>query len=203
MDSKRAIRQFRELKRLGRIMRLAADGWDTEWKILIATIMSAQTKDETTIPVAEELFRKYNSVGKLANAKFSDVLDIIRRVNYNRNKSRNVIACAKVLIEKHNGKVPHEIDKLLELPGVGRKTANVFLAEVGYQAIGVDTHVNSTSNYLGWSKSRNPHKTEEALKKLFPQRYWGELNWVLVRFGKTHTSRKKKHAILDEVKKVK
>lgn len=183
-------------------MRLAASGWGAEWKTLISTIMSAQTKDETTIPVAEELFRKYGSVEKLSKAKVSDVMKIIRRVNYYKTKARNVIACCRKLSKEFNGKVPHDFDKLLTLAGVGRKTANVFLAEAGYQAIGVDTHVNYISNYLGWADSKNPHKTEESLKELFPKKYWKELNFVLVTFGKTHTSRKMKDEILDRVRNV-
>jgi len=202
MNSERVIRQFKELKKISKVMRLAAEGWNEEWKILISTILSAQTKDETTIPVAESLFEKYGSVRKLSNAKLNDAMKTIRRANYYKTKARNVIACCKILDKRYAGKVPHDIDLLLGLPGVGRKTANVFLAEIGHKTIGVDTHVNYISNYLGWADSKNPEKVEISLKGLFPKRLWGDLNWVLVRFGKTHTSKKIKNEILDKVKNV-
>lgn len=200
MDRQRAIRQFKELKKLGGDMRLAAEGWDEEWKTLVATMMSAQTKDETTIPVAQELFGSYKGVKKLAGAKVVDVAGIIRRVNYHKTKSRNIVACCKILDSKYDGKVPRDVDSLVELPGVGRKTANVFLASLGNSNIGVDTHVHYISNYLGWANSRYPEKTEEQLKELFPKGYWKDLNWVLVRFGKNHTSKRKKNEILDGIK---
>lgn len=202
MDSKRALRQFRELKKLGKVMRLAAEEWDEEWKTLISIIMSAQTRDETTIPVAGKLFEEYGNVERLARARVARVEKIIGRVNFHKTKARNIIACCKNLVAEYDGKVPHDVNELLKLPGVGRKTANVFLAEYGELTIGVDTHVNYISNYLGWANSKDAHKVELALEKLFSKRYWGELNWVLVTFGKTHTSRKKKNEILDRVKKV-
>ena len=96
-----------------------------------------------------------------------------------------------------------KFEELIKLPGVGRKTANVYLAELGEQTIGVDTHVNYMSNYLGWANSPKPEKVEESLKKIFPKNKLGDLNWILVQFGKTHISRKKRNKILDEIKKIK
>ena len=203
IDKKRALKQFHALKKLGKEIRLAADGWDAEWKTLIATIMSAQTKDSTTIPVAQELFRKYGSVRKLARARVSDVKKMIRRVNFHKTKAKNVVSCCAMLEKEFNGKVPHDIDKLVTLPGVGRKTANVFLAVYGKSAIGVDTHLTYISNYLGWANSNEQKKIEEALEKLFPKRLWSDLNWVLVRFGQTYTSRRKKNEILDKIREIK
>ena len=92
---------------------------------------------------------------------------------------------------------------MIELPGVGRKTANVFLAEHGKHALPVDTHVFQISRKLGWAKGKNPHKVEEELRQLFPRKYWNKINSTLVRFGKTHTSRKSKDKILNEIKKIK
>lgn len=202
MELKRVLRQLAELKRLGGSMRLAAESWGEEWKCLIVTIMSAQSRDETTIPIAEALFEKYFSLDKLANASHKDVLHIFRGLNYNRTKAKNVIACAKMLVDIYNSIIPHDLDKLIELPGVGRKTANVFLSEHGFDGLAVDTHVHFISLKLGWSKNKNPHKVEMDLKKLFPLNYWSEVNPILVRFGKKYTSRKKKNELLDEINNI-
>lgn len=199
MDSKKAIKQLKMLQKNAALMRLAAEGWGSEWKTLVAIIMSARTRDETTIKVAEKLFKKFPAVTVLANASANEVSAIIRPVNFFRNKTKNVIACARALAERYKGAPPHDLSKLIELPGVGRKTANVFLSEMGKDAIGVDTHVSYISQKLGWSKNKNPHKIEEDLKKLFPRKYWRRINRVCVRFGKTHMSRRIKNELLQQI----
>lgn len=203
MDEQTAIRQLTALNKDTKTMRLAAESWKTPFQTLISTIMSARTRDEVTIPVASKLFKEYSSPNKLATAKLKDIESIIKPVNFYKNKAKNIIQCAKVIVTLHGGKVPNAIDELIKLPGVGRKTASVFLSEYGDQAIAVDTHVHYISNHLGWSKNKNPHKVEADLKKLFPKRYWSKVNPTLVRFGKTHTSRKNKNELLDQIKRVK
>jgi len=203
MNQKTALKQLNSISKRGSNIRLAAEEWKSPFEILVSTIMSARTRDEVTIPVAEKLFSKYNSPKKLGNAKLEDIEKIIKPVNFYRNKSRNIVACAKTLEKEYKSKVPTEIDELIKLPGVGRKTANVFLSELGHDAIGVDVHVSYCSQKLGWSKNKNPHKIEQDLEKLFPKKYWGEINRTLVRFGKTHTSRKEKDKLLDEIRKIK
>lgn len=200
MDFDRVFRQFKAIENLGGNMRLAAEGWKSEWQCLIATIMSAQSRDETTIPIAEKLFSRYDSVEKLANAKYNDVLFVFKGLNLNKGKARNVIACSKELIERYGGKVPHDFDKLIGLSGVGRKTANVFLSEYGLEGLAVDTHVYYISRYLGWSDKKDPHKVESDLKALFPRKMWSKVNPILVRFGKLYTSRKEKNKLLDDIK---
>lgn len=205
-DSQRrriVLKQFRELKKLLKTMRLAADGWDVEWKTLISILMSARTRDEVTIAVAEKLFKKYNTIQKLSMATPEQVYEIIRPINFSRVKSRTVSGCVRTLLEKYNGNPPHKIEMLIELPGVGRKTANVFLATYGHDEIGVDVHVGYHSRYLGWTKHEDQKRVEEDLKKLFPRKYWRDINWVLVQFGKTYVSRKKRNIILDKIKLIK
>lgn len=203
MDSKRAIRQLKALGDGGKMMRLAAEEWANDFQILVSTIMSARTRDEVTIVVAENLFKKYPTPEAMAKAKLSDVEKLIRPVNFYRNKSKSIINCAKELTEKFQGLVPHDIDKLVELPGVGRKTANVFLAERGKDAIPVDTHVFYIAKNLGWAQGKHPHEVEQELRALFPKKYWNRLNTTLVRFGKTHTSRKQKDSLLANIRKIK
>lgn len=203
MNQKRALKQLKTLSKNVKEMRLAAEDWKNDYEILISTILSARTRDEKTIPVAEKLFRKYYNPKRLANANIENVKSLIKPVNFYKTKAKNIINCAGMLVSEHDGKVPHNFNKLTELPGVGRKTANVFLAEQGEHALPVDTHVFYISRKLGWAKSNNPHKVEEELRNLFPKKYWSKINTVLVRFGKTHTSRKNKDKILNEIRKIK
>ena len=202
MDQKRALKQMRFMKKHSDHMPLAAEDWGAPWKILISTILSARNRDEVTIPVARDLFRKYPSVVKLSRASLKDVEGVIRPINFYRNKSRNIVNCAKMLVRDYGGKVPLDEEELVKLPGVGRKTTNVFLSEVGHDAIGVDTHVNYISNRLGWTMNKSPHKVEEDLKKLFDKRHWSKVNSTLVRFGKAHTSRKEKDELLEEIGRI-
>ena len=195
--------QLRELEKLGNSMiRLAAEEWDQHWKILISTIMSARTRDEVTIRIANNLFKKYPTVEKLAKAELKEIEKIIKPVNFYKNKSKNILNCAKTLIEEHKGIIPLTFEELLKLPGVGRKTANVFLSEIGKAAVGIDTHVHYISNKLGWTKNKTQKGIEEDLKKLFPKSIWKEINPILVRFGKTYTSRKKKDGLLEKIKSI-
>ena len=201
MNLETALKQLKLLAKNPKEMRLAAEEWKSPFQILISTALSARTRDETTIPVAETLFKKYPTSKKLSKAKLSEIQKIIRPVNFYKNKSKNIIECAIQIEKEFGGKVPMEIDELVKLRGVGRKTANVFLSEMGKPGIGVDTHVSYISQKLGWTKNKNQHKIEQDLKKLFPKKCWNKVNSTLVRFGKTHTSRKEKDKILNQIKK--
>ena len=203
-NQKTALRQLKELERLGGVktMRLAANDWKEEWQTLIAIALSARTRDEVTVAVGENLFSVFKTPQALAKAEPKEIAAIIRPVNFFQNKTKNIIGCAKALVEKYSGKPPHDLNKLIELPGVGRKTANVFLSEFGHDAIGVDTHVAYISQRIGWTKHSNPHKIEKDLEKLFPQKYWSRVNGACVRFGKTYQSRKTKGELLKKISKI-
>lgn len=181
-------------------MRLAGH-WPRKYQILIATILSAVTRDETTIDVCEVLFKKYPSFRELGRARLGDVEKIIRRVNFHKTKAKNIIKTSKILTGK---KIPEKVSELVKLPGVGRKVANVYLNEAyGASAIGVDTHLSYTSQFLGWSKNSNPHKIEKDLEQLFPKRYWKILNPVVVKFGRTYKSRVEKGRLLEKISRLK
>ncbi len=203
ISEKTALNQIKFMKKHSTKMRLAGEKWKNNWQILISIILSARTRDETTIIVAKKLFRKHPSAKKLSNVKIKEVEKTIKSVNFYRNKSRNIINCSKEIIKNYKGKVPDKIDDLIKLPGVGRKTANVFLSEIGKYGMGVDSHVSYISQKLGWTKNENSDKIEEDLKKLFSKNNWNKVNSALVRFGKTHTSRKEKDKLLEEIKKIK
>lgn len=173
--------------------RLAAEDWKETWQTLIATIMSAQSRDTTTIPIAESLFRKYPTLAKLANANQQDVLRIFRSLNYNKTKAKHVIEAAKFIISKFKGKLPDNIEQLIKIPGVGRKTANIVILEVHKKpAIAVDTHVHRLSNVLGLVKTKTPEQTEKELKKIVPKKYWADVNYIFVRWGQDVPGRDKK-----------
>lgn len=170
--------------------RLAGEGWDMDWKLLVATIMSAQSRDETTIPIAEKLFKKYPSLKKLAAAKQSSIEKEIRSMNYYKTKSKHISLTAKMLIKDFKGKVPDTIEDLVKLPGVGRKTANLIITELhDMDGICVDTHVHRISNVFGIVKTKTPHQTELELMKVAPKKYWPRINRLFVLWGKNAPGR--------------
>ena len=172
--------------------RLAAENWERDWQTLIATLMSAQSRDETTIPIAENLFKKYPTLTKLAKANYKDVLKIFKSLNYNRTKAKHVIEAAKYIMQEYGGTVPESIEALTAIPGVGRKTANVVRSEVhNSAAIGVDTHVHRISNVLGLVKTKTPHQTEIELVKIIPHKYRSKVNRIFVLWGKDVPGRDK------------
>ncbi len=181
-----------EKKYLKSSKRLAAEGWDKDWKVLIVTIMSAQSRDETTIPIGERLFEKYPTLEKLSKAKLVDVMKIFRSLNYNKTKAKHVIEAAKFILEEFNGELPKDIDELIKIPGVGRKTANLVLWECHKKhGICVDTHVHRLANVFGFVDTKTPAQTEKELMKIVPKRFWGRVNRILVLWGKDVPGRDK------------
>jgi len=199
MKHMKPIEQLRELEKLNKAQRLAAEGWDMPWKTLIAIMLSARSRDDRTILCADALFRKYDTIEELAKAKIKDVEEIIRAVNFYITKAKNAINLSNEIVRKYNGQVPMDFEKLIELPGVGRKTANVFLAVHGQAAIGVDTHITQIAHKLGWSRAKKPEQIEEDLKKLFPMKLWARLNYILVGFGRSYSVKEQNH-ILETLK---
>ncbi len=198
MDSKLAIKQLMDIEKManGREIRLAAE-WDEPWKILIAIILSAQNRDSRTIAVCEELFKKYPTPSKLGSARLSSIEKIIKSINYYKTKARNIKASAKIISDEGIG---NSVDEIIRLPGVGRKTANVYLSEIGKDAVGVDTHVKRISFKLGWTKNKKPDKIEKDLMDLFPRKYWSKINEALVKFGQEFgRSKNKENAILTKL----
>jgi endonuclease III len=181
-------------KRFGKsTYRLAGEGWVEPWQTLVCTIMSAQSRDETTISIAEALFARYPTLVSLAEARYVDVLLILKSLNYNRTKARHVIACSRELVVRFEGKVPATLDELITLPGVGRKTANLVIGECfGKPGICVDTHVHRIVNVLGLVKTKTPTETEYALMAVAPRPYWSRINRVFVLWGKQVSGREKK-----------
>ncbi|MCL4451105.1 MAG: endonuclease III [Candidatus Thermoplasmatota archaeon] len=157
---------------------------DPFW-VLITTILSHRTKDEVTDAAARKLFNKYRNAEGLASAPEKDVLEIIRRVGFSNVKAPRIINAARVILNEYAGKVPPNIEDLTRIKGVGRKTANVVLADAfRIPAIAVDTHVQRISNRLGISRSKDPAVVERELSKMVPKDLWIGFNPRLVEFGK-------------------
>ena len=154
------------------------------FSILIGTILSARTKDENTTKVVKKLFSKYKTPKDLANAKLRDVEKIIRSIGFFHVKARRIIEVARIIQSKYKGKVPDNLEELIELPGVGRKTANCVLVYAFEKpAIPVDIHVHRISNRLGLVDTKTPEDTEIALMRKIPKKLWLEINDTFVMYG--------------------
>ena len=154
------------------------------FSILIGTILSARTKDESTTRIVKELFKVYKNSKQLANAKIKDVEKIIKSIGFYHVKAKRIIDVAKIIETKYKGIVPDNLEKLIELPGVGRKTANCVLV-YAYEkpAIPVDIHVHRISNRLGLVQTKNPEDTEFELMKIIPKKFWLDINDTFVMYG--------------------
>jgi len=154
------------------------------FSILIGTILSARTKDETTTKVCKVLFSKYKNSKSLSKAKVKDIEKIIKSIGFYHVKSKRIIEVAKIIDSQYKGIVPDDLDTLVKLPGVGRKTANCVLV-YAYEkpAIPVDIHVHRISNRLGLVDTKTPEDTEQALMKKIPKKYWLDINDTFVMYG--------------------
>ncbi len=151
---------------------------------LIATVLSQRTRDEVTDRASEKLFSKYGTAAALAHADVSDIEELIREVGFYRVKAPRVKEIARIISNDYRGKVPDDMEALLSLPGVGRKTANcVLVYGFGRDAIAVDTHVHRISNRLGLVSTKTPEETEMKLRDVLPRKHWRHINELLVRFG--------------------
>tara|TARA_B100000029_G_scaffold60179_1_gene54180 strand:- start:909 stop:1565 length:657 start_codon:yes stop_codon:yes gene_type:complete len=154
------------------------------FSILIGTILSARTKDESTARISKELFKRYKTAKQLANAKTKDVEKIIKSIGFYHVKARRIIEVSKIIDSKYKGKVPDDLENLVELPGVGRKTANcVLVYAYDKPAIPVDIHVHRISNRLGLVDTKTPEETEFELMKKIPKKFWLEINDTFVMYG--------------------
>ncbi len=155
-------------------------------ELLIATILSAQCTDKRVNLVTADLFRKYRSAADYAQARLPDLEREIKTTGFFRNKAKSIKACCQALVEKHGGEVPRTMEELVELGGVGRKTANVILGNAFNLSSGivVDTHVGRLSQRLGLTRQKDPEKIESELMKLVPQSQWTMFSHWLIWHGR-------------------
>jgi endonuclease-3 len=175
------------LNRLARrypTIRTALD-YDNAFRLLVVTVLSAQTTDENVNKVAPVLFERYPRPGDLAEANPEDVERIVYSTGFFRQKTKSIIRLAQGVEEMFGGEVPADLDQLVKLPGVGRKTASVVLAEVwDVPAIAVDTHVRRVTRRLGLTTESDPVKIEKDLKALFPVETWSGISMRIIQFGR-------------------
>jgi len=158
---------------------------DNAFQILIATLLSARTQDATTAAASARLFARARTPRSMAKLRVREIETLIYPVSFYRNKAEHVKACCEMLMSRFGGRVPGTLDELVQLPGVGRKTANLvlILAFKSRQNICVDTHVHRISNRLGWVATKTPDETEQALYRATEQRWWASINLYLVTWG--------------------
>jgi endonuclease-3 len=156
------------------------------WELLVATILSAQSTDATVNKVTPELFRQYPSPQSLAAIQSEEIEPIVKSTGFFRNKAKSVVGAAKGVVENFGGEVPDEMDQLLTLPGVARKTANVVLGTWFHKAVGVvvDTHVHRISRRLELTRNNDPKNIEQDLMKVIPQSKWIEFSHQIIHHGR-------------------
>jgi len=181
---RRAVRILDVLERVHPDARIYLD-FETPLQLLVATILSAQCTDEKVNQVTPELFRRYPTAEKLARARQSTIENLVKSTGFFRQKARSVRECCRIIAERYGGQVPADIDALTAIPGVGRKTANVVLANAfGQQAIAVDTHVHRVANRLGLASSRYADRVEEELCAVIPRERWTRSTHLLGTHGR-------------------
>lgn len=159
--------------------------YDSDWQLLIATILSAQCTDDRVNIVTKSLFNKYKTLDDFCDASQKILEQDIKSTGFYRNKARNIILMANKLKNEFSYKMPSEIEKLISLPGVGRKTANVIRSHIfNIPSIVVDTHVKRISKKLGWTENTDPNKIEFDLMKIIPKKNWININLQLIAHGR-------------------
>ena len=166
------------------IVTLMAETYRSPFRVLISCILSLRTQDATTAKASQRLFAAADSPPAMVKLSAKKIEKLIYPVGFYKTKAKNILDICRTILARYQGKVPDEIDELLKLKGVGRKTANLVVT-LGYQKPGicVDTHVHRISNRWGYVKTKTPEKTEFALRDKLPKQYWIEYNDLLVSFG--------------------
>lgn len=156
------------------------------WQLLVATVLSAQSNDKQVNIVTRSFFRKYGGPKDFAAASQAEIENEIKSLGLYRAKAKNLRATAKIVVEKYGGMVPGTMAELVELPGIGRKTANIILSNAfgKLEGIAVDTHVRRLAGRLGLTGQKTPEKIEKDLMELFPRRYWLKISDLLIRLGR-------------------
>ncbi|HHT50962.1 MAG TPA: endonuclease III [Eubacteriaceae bacterium] len=185
MLSKRKIKEVLNILRDTYPEATIALNYSTPFELLVATILSAQCTDKRVNIITEKLYKNYNRPEDFVSLDVKFLEEMIKSCGFYRNKSKNIIETSRILLEKYGGKVPSTREKLMQLPGVGRKTANVVLSNVfGKEAIAVDTHVFRVSNRIGMAKSKRVEETEEQLMENIPKNEWSKAHHLLIHHGR-------------------
>lgn len=167
------------------VEKISDDNQEDPFQVLVATMLSAQTRDAVTAAASTRLFRVARTPASLARLRVSRIERLIYPVSFYRHKARHVKETSRQLLARFDGQVPSTMAELLTLPGVGRKTANLvlILSHASRDNICVDTHVHRIANRLGWTRTNTPEQTEQGLYRVVPRRWWPRVNFYLVTWG--------------------
>jgi endonuclease-3 len=166
------------------VVTLVANRGASPFEVLVSTILSLRTKDEVTAAASARLLRVARTPEEMLRLDESRIRELIFPVGFTPTKAANLVRISRILLERYGGRVPDDLEELLTLPGVGRKTANLVLVEgYGIEAVCVDTHVHRISNRVGYVCTKTPEQTEMALRAKLPRRHWIWYNQLLVAFG--------------------
>ena len=181
----RALGRAIDTLALPAVEKIAENSQEDPFEVLIATMLSAQTRDPVTAEASARLFRAARTPRAMARLTEKQIERLIYPVSFYRHKAKHVRETCRILVERFSGRVPGTMEELLMLPGVGRKTANLvlILSFKSDKNICVDTHVHRISNRLGWVRTRTPEETEHALYERTSQRWWPHINLYLVTWG--------------------
>jgi len=183
-DPARMHRMLHTLAAGYEIDRFKKKNGDDPFRILVGCVISLRTKDEVTYDATDRLFARADTPQRMIRLREATIAKLIYPAGFYRVKARQIRGICRMLIDRHEGRVPHEIDGLLELPGVGRKTANLVVTlGFGLPGICVDVHVHRITHRFGWVRTKNPDQTEEALRRSLPAKWWIPINETLVRHG--------------------
>ena len=179
--------------------------YNNSFSLLIAVILSAQATDISVNKVTPVLFKNYPDFYSLAKADIEDVMEILKSINFYRRKSKYIIEASKKIVNEFKGKVPRSREELISLPGVGRKTANVMLAEgFGVPAIAVDTHVSRVAKRLGWADEKDSSlEIEKKLMEIIPKDKWADSHHRLLLFGRYYSTARDTRNIYDVLNELK
>lgn len=186
MDKITAIKIIKKLINMYPDAKCSLD-FSTPFELLVAVCLSAQCTDERVNQTTPFIFAKYNTPNDFANANLKELEKLVHPCGLYKNKSKNLIAAGQNIVIKYNGEVPQTMDELIQIPGVGRKSANVIMLEAfnNPQGIAVDTHCKRIANRLGFSKETDPYKIEKDLCTCIPKKYWKKVNHILIWHGRT------------------
>lgn len=165
------------------------------WELYVAVVLSARNRDDLVNKVTEKLFQKYKNLDDYAKAKFKEFGKYIKNLGLYRQKAKYILTTAKIIKKKYQGKIPDNMEELLKLPGIGRKTANIILWNAYHKAegIAVDTHVRRLARLFGLTKKSNPDQIEKDLMEIIPKEKWGDLPYKLIEYGRKYCSARCRH----------
>lgn len=192
MQSSKITKLITTLHQLFPTVKVALD-YSSDWELAVAVILSAQTTDKQVNKVANTLFKKYKRLADYANTTPAKFREDIKSIGLNNSKAKNIVALAKIVQKKYNGKLPDTINELVTLPGIGRKTANVIMSEIHRNPVGitVDTHVRRFAIKFGLSKYKDPKRIEQDLMKIIPKKEWGTITLRLIEYGRQYCPARK------------